>query len=86
MILELGLAFEKFPAPKISAIYEEKAIIFEKVWKIALLLATGPGHAQKWPKESSESLGLLLKNVGRPKLGGYRWKGGSFSKIHMGEL
>ena len=67
-------------------IYKEKRMIFEKVWKIALVLATEPGHARKWPKESSESLGLLLKNVGRPKLGGYRVKKVSFSKIHMGIL
>ena len=49
--LELRLSLQKFSAPKNKGIYEEKRVIFEKVWKIAFWLAAGPGHAQKWPKE-----------------------------------
>ena len=53
VILELGLEFEKCRAPEIRGDYEEKRVIFEKVWKIAFGLTTGPRHAQKWPKEWS---------------------------------
>ena len=53
VVLELGLAFENCRAPKIMGDYEEKRVNFEKVWKIAFGLTTGPRHAQKWPKEWS---------------------------------
>ena len=53
VIPELGLSLQKFSEPKIMGDYEEKRVIFEKVQKVAIGLTTGPGHARKWPKESS---------------------------------
>ena len=53
VIPELGLSLQKFSAPKIMGDYEKKWVIFEKVQKVAIGLTTGPGHAQKWPKEWS---------------------------------
>ena len=35
MVLEFGRTLQMFPAPKNKGIYEEKAVIFEQVWKLA---------------------------------------------------